>query len=53
MMAYQRNARAPFCAIIKNNSVKNIKDLNKRVLSLFQMDEQFKELLLKTLECKE
>lgn len=39
--------------IIKNNSVKNIKDLNKRVLNLFQMDEQFKELLLKTLEGKE
>lgn len=38
--------------IIKNNSVKNIKELNKRVLSLFQMDEQFKELLLKTLEVK-
>jgi bacterioferritin (cytochrome b1) len=32
--------------IIKRNSMKNIDDLNKRVLDLFKIDEDFKALIL-------
>lgn len=36
--------------IIKNNSIKNTKELNKRVFELFQMDEKFKNSVIQRLE---
>lgn len=35
---------------IKNNSVKNTKELNRRVFELFQMDEEFKKGVMQKLE---